>query len=101
MMKGKPWTPTSLKQVGGTEGIGVTFLEETFSSPTANPKHRLHQKAARAVLKALLPESGTDIKGHMRSQQALLEASGYGSRPKDFDGFESTYRRRFDRPDYL
>ena len=85
MMKGKPWTPATLKEVGGTEGVGVTFLEDTFSSPTANPKHRFHQKAARAVLKSLLPESGTDIKGHMRSYAELLEASGYGSRPKDFD----------------
>ena len=66
MMKGRPWTPGTLKEVGGTEGVGVTFLEATFSSPTANPKHRLHQKGARAVLKALLPEAGTDIKGHMR-----------------------------------
>src|SRR5207247_3872033 len=65
MMKGRSWTPASLKEVGGTAGVGVTFLEETFSSQMANPKHRLHQKAARAVLKALLPESGSDIKGHM------------------------------------
>src|SRR5580700_6902308 len=71
MMKGKAWTPATLKEVGGTEGVGVTFLEETFSSQTANPKHRLHQKAARAVLKLLLPESGTDIKGHMRSYGEL------------------------------
>ena len=71
--------------MGGTEGVGVTFLEETFSAATAPPEHRYHQKAARAVLKALLPESGTDIKGHMRSHAELLEASGYGSRPKDFD----------------
>ena len=85
MMKGKPWTPATLKDVGGTEGVGVTFLEETFSASTAPPEHRYHQKAARAVLKALLPESGTDIKGHMRSHAELLEASGYGSRPKDFD----------------
>ena len=85
MMKGKPWTPASLKAVGGTEGVGVTFLEETFSAATAPPEHRYHQKAARAVLKILLPESGTDIKGHMRSYAELLEASGYGSRPKDFD----------------
>src|SRR5262249_40389059 len=42
-------------------------------------------KAAQAVLKALLPETGTNIKGHMRSQQELLEASGYVSRPNDFD----------------
>ncbi len=85
MMKGKAWTPASLKAVGGTEGVGVTFLEETFSAATAPPEHRYHQKAARAVLKSLLPESGTDIKGHMRSYVELLEASGYGSRPKDFD----------------
>jgi eukaryotic-like serine/threonine-protein kinase len=85
MMKGKAWTPASLKAVGGTEGVGVTFLEETFSAATAPPEHRYHQKAARAVLKALLPETGTDIKGHVRSYAELLEASGYGSRPKDFD----------------
>ena len=85
MVKGKPWTPATLKEVGGTEGIGLTFLEETFSASTAPPEHRLHQKAAQAVLKALLPESGTDIKGQMRSRQELLEASGYANRPRDFD----------------
>ncbi len=83
MVKGKPWTPGTLREVGGMEGVGVTFLEETFAASTAPPQHRLHQKAAQAVLKALLPETGTDIKGHMRSQQELLEASGYANRPRD------------------
>ena len=85
MMKGKPWTPRSLKEVGGTKGVGVTFLEETFSSASASPQHRYHQKAARAVLIDLLPESGADIKGYMRSYAEMLEASSYGSRPQDFD----------------
>jgi formylglycine-generating enzyme required for sulfatase activity len=85
MMKGKAWTQPSLKAVGGTEGVGVTFLEETFSAATAPPEHRYHQKAARTVLKSLLPEAGTKIKGHMLSQQELREASGYVSRPRDFD----------------
>ncbi len=85
MVKGKPWTPATLEEVGGTKGIGLTFLEETFSASTASPEHRLHQKAAQAVLKALLPESGTDIKGQMRSRQELLEASAYANRPRDFD----------------
>ena len=85
MVKGKPWTPTTLEQVGGTEGVGVNFLEETFSSPQANPRHRLHAVAARGVLNALLPELGTDIKGHMRSQAELLEVSGYKDRPSDFN----------------
>src|SRR5262249_31593732 len=85
MVKGMPWTPTTLREVGGAAGVGVTFLEETFSAAAAPPEHRYHQKAARAVLKALLPEAGTDIKGHMRSRAELLAASGYAGRPRDFD----------------
>jgi serine/threonine protein kinase/formylglycine-generating enzyme required for sulfatase activity len=85
MMKGKPWTPATLREVGGTEGVGATFLEETFSAATAPPEHRYHQQAARGVLKSLLPESGTDIKGHMRSHADLLAASGYANRSQDFE----------------
>jgi serine/threonine protein kinase/formylglycine-generating enzyme required for sulfatase activity len=84
MMKGRTWTPDSLREVGGTEGVGVTFLEETFSAHTAPPAHRLHQNAARAVLNALLPERGSDIKGQMRSDEELRAASGYGQRPDAF-----------------
>ena len=84
MVKGKPWTPSSLKALGGTEGVGVTYLEETFYAAHAPPEHRLHQKAAQAVLKALLPESGTDIKGQMRSTAELQGASGYANRSDDF-----------------
>ena len=36
MIKSKAWTPATLKEVGGTEGIGVTFLEETFTATTAS-----------------------------------------------------------------
>ncbi len=85
MMKGKAWTLATLKEVGGTQGVGVTFLEETSAHKQHVPRHRLHQKAARAVLRDLLPNSGTDIKGYMRSHAELMEASGYGNRPKDFD----------------
>src|SRR5262249_38527058 len=36
-------------------------------------------------LKALLPQSGTDIKGQMRSESELRAASGYASRPRNFE----------------
>ncbi len=85
MVKGKPWTRATLKEVGGMEGVGVTFLEETFAASTAPPQHRLHQKAAQAVLKALLPDIGSAIKGNMRSHKELLAASGYHGQPKNFD----------------
>jgi serine/threonine protein kinase/formylglycine-generating enzyme required for sulfatase activity len=77
MVKGKPWIPGTLRQVGGMEGIGVAFLEETFSAATATPHHRLHQTAAQAVLRALLPDIGSDIRGNLRSQEELFQASGY------------------------
>ena len=84
MVKGKSWSPATLRSIGGTAGVGVAFLEETFSSPQADPRHHHHQQAAQAVLKALLPEGGTDFKGQMRSRQDLLEASGYSDRPGEF-----------------
>jgi formylglycine-generating enzyme required for sulfatase activity len=85
MMKGKAWIPAALKAMGGMEGVGVTFLEETFSASTAPPEHRYHHKAIVRVLKSLLPEFGTEIKGNMRSYDDLLEASGYADRSQDFE----------------
>jgi hypothetical protein len=81
MVRGKPWTPATLRQVGGTQGIGVAFLEETLGSTAL----RSQQKAAQAVLKALLPETGTDIKGRMRSHERLAKVAGTGVRPEDLD----------------
>ncbi len=85
MVKGKPWTHATLREVGGMDGVGLRFLEETFSSARSNPEHRYHQKAAQNVLKSLLPETNSDIKGRMRSSQELRQASGYSDRPGDFD----------------
>jgi serine/threonine protein kinase/formylglycine-generating enzyme required for sulfatase activity/energy-coupling factor transporter ATP-binding protein EcfA2 len=84
MMKARPWLPATLRAMGGTRGVGVAFLEETFSAAAALPERRLHQQAARAVLRALLPESGANIKGQTRSRQELRAVSGYESRPDDF-----------------
>jgi formylglycine-generating enzyme required for sulfatase activity len=84
MVKGRPWEPATLDAVGGLEGLGAAFLEEACGDRTTNPEHRLHRAAARAVLQALLPEPGTDLKGHMRSRAELLAASGYAGRPHEF-----------------
>ncbi|MGE5195000.1 MAG: hypothetical protein ACM3U2_21110, partial [Deltaproteobacteria bacterium] len=84
MIKQKPWIPATLVEVGGTAGIGLAFLEETFSSPHSPPVHRKHQRAARAVLKLLLPDPGADIKGQMRSLEELQAASGYVGQDSEF-----------------
>jgi formylglycine-generating enzyme required for sulfatase activity len=84
MIRGKPWTPATLREVGGAQGIGVLFLEESLGERAAQPEHRLRGEAARAVLQALLPESGSNIRGAMRSWDELLNAAGYARRAEQF-----------------
>jgi hypothetical protein len=84
MVQGKPWTADTLQQIGGAAGVGLTFLEENFDRRTSNPVHRVHRSAAMAILKALLPEPGADIKGAMKSRAELQKAAGYDDRDRDF-----------------
>ncbi len=85
MVKTRPWTAATLREVGGAAGIGVAFLEESLGARAGNPAHRLHGRAARAMLQALLPQPGSDLKGTMRSGAQLLEASGYVGQLREFD----------------
>jgi serine/threonine protein kinase/formylglycine-generating enzyme required for sulfatase activity len=75
MMKDRPWNSATLDAVGGAKGIGVRFLEETFSSRTASPDLRVLEKSARALLHSLLPERGTNIRGGLRSRHDVAAAS--------------------------
>lgn len=84
MVKGRPWTPVTLREIGGTAGVGVAFLEETFCTRAAPPHYRSHQRAAQAVLESLLPEPGSEIRGKVRSYAELLDISGYGQQPATF-----------------
>ena len=63
----------------------MTFLEETFSASTAASRASTPPESRPGGAESSLPETGTDIKGQMRSRQELLEASGYANRPRDFD----------------
>ena len=85
MIKNKPWLLATLRTLGGTEGVSITFLEETFSAATAPPEHHWHQRGAQAVLKHLLPRGSVDLTGQMRSQTELREVAGYADRPAEFD----------------
>lgn len=85
MVKGRPWIPATWKALGGMEGVGVSYLEETFCGRTAPPECRLHAKAARTVLASLLPETAVGIKTHVRSRAELIEASGYAGDSADFE----------------
>jgi len=84
MVKSRDWAPATMREFGGAAGVGVAFLDEAFG-PHAPPAHRLHAVAARGVLSALLPGHGTNIRGQVQPRDALLNASGYQNRRRDFD----------------
>ena len=82
--QGEAVDPATFREVGGTQGIGLTFLEETFSASTATPEHRQHQKAAQAVLKALLPESGQRYQGADEITSAVARSVRLWQPPQGF-----------------
>ncbi len=83
-LRRRDWSSATLRELGGFQGIGELFLEETFSAETAPPAHRQHQRAAQAVLAALLPDPSSDLKGRLQPSAKLREAAGYADRPDDF-----------------
>jgi len=85
MFRGRPWDATALRRMGGAEGIGVAFLEESLGEGAADPRVRAHEPAARRLLKALLPEHATDLKGRLLPRAELLAAAGLGDRPREFE----------------
>lgn len=84
MMKQRRWEPESLKQLGGVEGLGYLFLEETFSQQTAPAARRTHAWAARGVLAALISDADGTVKGTVRTHAELLAAAGYEKQPERF-----------------
>src|SRR5271157_3702428 len=84
VVRNRPWTIHTLRALGGMEGIGVKFLEEAFDSPLAAPAHRVHRRAATAVLQLLLPAPMEVLRGSPRSGCELREAAGYAEQPGDF-----------------
>ncbi|MFM7837207.1 MAG: hypothetical protein ACKPJD_35890, partial [Planctomycetaceae bacterium] len=58
--------------------------EETFDSARSDVRYRRHQPAVRGILKALLPDVDTEIKGGSRTGQHLQSAAGYAASEQDF-----------------
>lgn len=85
MLKSTPWKVSSLKRVGGADGIGLAFLTKSFCSEQSPSRFRSHEKSARAVLAELLPSSDLGIRGAAASRSKLLAVTEYGKDLQRFD----------------
>ena len=63
MVKGKPWTPATLKEVGGTEGCRCHVSRRDLQCVDSSSRASLSPESGPGGSESLLPETGTDIKG--------------------------------------
>ena len=82
--KFKKWTTEVLRELGDIQEIGTLFLEQTLDASSTNPILRVHLSKLKLVLEKLLPESGSEIKGHYKSNQELASAAGLAIESTDF-----------------
>ena len=73
MIKDKPWTIATLKNLGGIEGLGVAFLEDRLAGTSAHPQMRAELMVVRRILGEMLPMDDTVIKPPACSQSVLME----------------------------
>ena len=76
MMKGRPWTEASLREVGGSEGVGVTFLEETFAAQTAPGPPAAPEGRPRRLKRCCRTQDG-----HQGTHVVRPAAAGFELRP--------------------
>lgn len=74
MFKHREWTLREFEDIGGVSAVGSKFLEETFGGVGSSPAHRNLEAEVRTVLELLLPDSGSNLKGHMQPVSILREA---------------------------
>jgi serine/threonine protein kinase/formylglycine-generating enzyme required for sulfatase activity len=89
VVRRRPWTPATLRALGGVDGIGVKFLDDCFASPP----YKRHLRAAEAVLGVLLPARRSVIRGTPRSGGDLRSASARADQTSDFDELMRTLER--------
>lgn len=85
LFKDRPWTLEELERVGGVRGVGKTFLEKTFDSSIAPRRYRVLSEYVKAALEALLPVSGSAIRGSRKSAAELRRACGLEQDPRTFE----------------
>ena len=72
MIKDKPWTPPTLKEVGGLEGIGVNFPRRIVGRPSREPRAPAPRAGCRQVLTGAL---AAGCRRHQGSHAVLRRAA--------------------------
>lgn len=78
------WDDAGLKRLDRAPDLVRALLDQTFCASAAPPEFGEHEKAARLVLRSLLPPDLPNSAGRGRTGSELLSASGYAAEPARF-----------------
>jgi hypothetical protein len=70
MLRGQPWVPDTLKEVGGVRGLGVRFLVTNFGP---RRQYQSYHESACAFLRHLLPADPATLQRGQARRKAELE----------------------------
>ncbi len=86
MAKNREWSHQATQKPGGANvtAMGAAYLHSVFTGSGAVPAHRAHERAARAILEALLPTGNRNIRGRPLPESELMAKSGHAGKPEQF-----------------
>lgn len=82
MLRNAPWTPATLRQFGGREGLEVAFLRERLTGAAAHPEFRRRPDLVRRILQALLPIESVSIRQHTVTAEEIIVRGGMEENPE-------------------
>jgi len=82
MLRDSPWTPATLRQVGGMEGLEVAFLRERLTGSGAHPEFRRRPDLVRRILDSLLPIESVSIRQHTVTADEIIARGGMEENPE-------------------
>ena len=82
VVRNRPWTPATLRELGGVDGIGVKFLDDCFTKP----EYQHYGVAAKKVLNMLLPPPTSVLRGRPCCGDLVRSEAGYAEQPGEFAG---------------
>jgi eukaryotic-like serine/threonine-protein kinase len=85
IIKERPWTEATLRQLGGVQGVAVQFLEQRLVGERGHPEIRLQLPVVRRLLHAFLPGDSENIRGPAKTRAELLHTLGDAITPERLD----------------
>jgi len=82
MLRDSPWTPATLRQVGGMDGLEVAFLRERLTGAGAHPEFRRRPDLVRRILDSLLPVESVSIRQHTVTADEIIARGGMEENPE-------------------